>query len=501
MISICSRRGSAVLLAAASAALLVVIVRAAWLCDDAYITIRTVDNFVHGLGLRWNVDERVQTYTHPLWMWALVPGYAITGSARLTLLGTSIAASIAAVAMLARIGRARAGATLAVLIALAGSKSFVEYSTSGLEESLLFVLLAAAMALAMREESRPAATAGWFAGLVLVTRLDAGLLALPLLARSLAKGGRAARRTLTAAALPAALWAAFSVVYYGVPFPNTAYAKLGHGVPRAELIQQGGRYLADFAFMDPVGAAFVLGAIAWGIVRRRWEVVAAIGLWTSYVVWVGGDFMSGRLLAPAVWLSAVFLARTGPGISLKAGGVAGLATLSLLFAAPAPAIWGPPGRGGDGRTSWRVTDERQFYYPTTGLLLHGLREEADRHPWPRRVLDARERGENVQVFKWVGFAGYFAGPRVHLIDPYGLTDPLLARLPADSDWAPGHFLRQVPSGYPESVSSGTNHIQDGLVGRYYERLGRVTREPLLAPGRLRAILWLNFQQPRVPSAP
>jgi hypothetical protein len=43
----------------------------AWLCDDAYITLRTVANFCHGLGLTWNPDERVQTYTHPLWMLAL----------------------------------------------------------------------------------------------------------------------------------------------------------------------------------------------------------------------------------------------------------------------------------------------------------------------------------------------------------------------------------------------------------------------------------------------
>jgi hypothetical protein len=48
----------------------IVVVRTSWLSDDAYITLRTVDNFVSGYGLRWNVAERVQTYTHPLWMFA-----------------------------------------------------------------------------------------------------------------------------------------------------------------------------------------------------------------------------------------------------------------------------------------------------------------------------------------------------------------------------------------------------------------------------------------------
>jgi len=48
-----------------------VMVKNAWLSDDAYITLRTVYNFIHGYGLTWNVGERVQTYTHPLWMFLL----------------------------------------------------------------------------------------------------------------------------------------------------------------------------------------------------------------------------------------------------------------------------------------------------------------------------------------------------------------------------------------------------------------------------------------------
>ena len=39
---------------------------AAWVADDAFITLRTVDNLLAGYGPRWNVVERVQTYTHPL---------------------------------------------------------------------------------------------------------------------------------------------------------------------------------------------------------------------------------------------------------------------------------------------------------------------------------------------------------------------------------------------------------------------------------------------------
>ena len=36
---------------------ILVLLQNAWLCDDAFITFRTIDNFVHGYGLTWNVAE------------------------------------------------------------------------------------------------------------------------------------------------------------------------------------------------------------------------------------------------------------------------------------------------------------------------------------------------------------------------------------------------------------------------------------------------------------
>jgi arabinofuranosyltransferase len=52
-----------------------ILLRTAWVADDAFLTMRTVDNFVNGYGLRWNILERVQIYTHPLWMFLLSAFY------------------------------------------------------------------------------------------------------------------------------------------------------------------------------------------------------------------------------------------------------------------------------------------------------------------------------------------------------------------------------------------------------------------------------------------
>src|SRR5689334_3670413 len=51
--------------------------RTAWVSEDAFITFRTLDNALHGFGLTWNPGERVQTYTHPLWLGLLLPTVAI----------------------------------------------------------------------------------------------------------------------------------------------------------------------------------------------------------------------------------------------------------------------------------------------------------------------------------------------------------------------------------------------------------------------------------------
>jgi arabinofuranosyltransferase len=78
----------------------VLLVRTAWMCDDAFITLRTVDNFVQGYGLVWNVGERVQAYTHPLWMFLLSAFYAFTREPYFTTLAISMTLSLATVALL-----------------------------------------------------------------------------------------------------------------------------------------------------------------------------------------------------------------------------------------------------------------------------------------------------------------------------------------------------------------------------------------------------------------
>ena len=115
------------------AILLTLIIRSAWVCDDAYITLRTADNLLHGHGLTWNVAERVQTYTHPLWMFMITAAYGISGDGFHSLIVLGVVVSLAAVIITSFGVLRQSFAAVGVMVILALSRSFVDYSTSGLE--------------------------------------------------------------------------------------------------------------------------------------------------------------------------------------------------------------------------------------------------------------------------------------------------------------------------------------------------------------------------------
>ncbi|MBY0407545.1 MAG: hypothetical protein K2Q01_07620, partial [Rickettsiales bacterium] len=191
--------------------LALVLLTNAWVADDAYITFRVVDNFVHGYGLRWNVDERVQVYTHPLWMLAHIPLYALFGNIYLSTIGFSLALALLSVNILRKaLPLSPAHAAVLMLLPALFSKTFHDHAVSGLETPMLmlwFALFWHAL------HHRPEATGRicLLASLLLLTRLDmAVLVALPLLYTF--RKNRWPLRSLLQF-WPLALWFAFSLFY------------------------------------------------------------------------------------------------------------------------------------------------------------------------------------------------------------------------------------------------------------------------------------------------
>jgi arabinofuranosyltransferase len=94
----------------------------------------------------------------------------------------------------------------------------------------------------------------------------------------------------------------------------------------------------------------------------------------------------------------------------------------------------------------------------------------------------------------LGTTGMAAGLSSHIIDPCGLADPLLARLPPrrDLDLRIGHFARILPAGYHVSVSERANRIEDPDLRDFYDVLRRITRGPLNSRSRFADIVRINL---------
>ena len=494
-----SNRATALLLACLLLFAAVVIARA-WLSDDAYITFRVADNAVAGRGLTWNPDERVQAYTHPLWLFLLIAGRAATGELFYTTTLLGIGLSVAAVGLLAfRLPVRPTTAALGVLI-LAGSRAFVDYATSGLENPLTHLLLALFLLVYLTRPAgnRQLLTLSFLAALVALNRTDALLLVLPALGLALWRGRSwAAVAAAALGFLPFLLWTAFSLVYYGFPFPNTAYAKLSTGIATADLARQGAAWLANSLRWDPITLTTIAAALALAVASRRATdgraVAAGIALYLLYIVRIGGDFMSGRFLtAPLFVAVAVVMMLLDGRLRTRRRQLAAAGVVVALALAGYLPVWlaGNP-TGDNARRDGDIADERAYYWPNTGLL----NPARIPHPWATQGLELRAQGPAVIEHGNVGFLGYFAGPDVHIVDRNGLTDPLLARLPVrdPADWRIGHFRRDVPDGYIDTLRGGRNVIADPAIAAYYDTLATITRGPLWSAERGRAIWRVNTE--------
>lgn len=481
----------------------VVLVRTAWLGDDAYITFRTVDNFVHGYGMRWNVAERVQSFTHPLWFFVFSAFYFVTREAYFTAYAVTIGLSLVAFALFLR--HVAASPTTALLggATLILAKSFVDYSTSGLENPLSHVLMLLFLLTWWRlAEGRSGLTRLWIlGGLLTLNRLDLALVVAPVL---LVATWRFDWRTaLCAAAIglaPVIAWELFSIVYYGVPFPNTAYAKLEHGIATSTMLLQGFLYLLDEFAVDPV-TPIAVGVPAVLLLvhgpRRDWPFIAGLALYTLYLMRVGGDFMTGRFFSVAVlvlvslWAHQPWRLPRGA-VPLVLGVLAVISVFGGLRPSLTSSSWTFILAPNEALSNSGVADERAFYYRYTGLLRWS---RARPLPWNAQVERGLALKAEPDIAREVniGFMGYYAGPTVTIIDEYGLCDPFLARLPAtNADWRTGHYYRPSPPGYVESVRTGTNMLVDPDQAILYERIRTVTRGPIWTMRRWRAILALAF---------
>lgn len=481
------------------------VLHTAWTNDDSFISARVVDNLLSSRGLRWNPAERVQAFTHPLWLFAMAGARCLVRDAYWSLLALCVSCSACAVGVIAWCQPRREPFIAFLACSLALSKCFVDYATSGLENSLSYLLIV----LLWRElnwQRRPSPfKASLLLALASLNRLDLALLfGPPWLGLVLRFGVRPSERIRPwlVAGLPLLIWELFSLVYFGFLVPNTAIAKLTSGLPRLTLIEHGFDYLLQASFNDPLSLLVLFVGLPWGLLRGRRATRHFCGgaaLYVSYVIWIGGDFMGGRFLAAPVLVAVLALLELAP-VPGRFVQVALLVLALGLAAVPISPNWRAAGPSID---TWEVfldtcqagvCDQRVLYGPASNWrrsARDGVRPPDANALRGKRFSLSPER---TRVIGAIGYAGFFAGPEVFIVDHYGLSDALLARLPNQSSlraWTAGHLRRCVPLGYPEATRLGPSALVDPGLRDYYAKIWLVTRGPLWTRERFRAIWQLN----------
>ena len=318
--------------------------------DDAMTSMQYAKNLAEGNGLVFNVGERVEGYTNFLWVLVMTPLYALAKATHLPFvplvnhLNVAIAAAVTgSVCWLgSQLWGTRHAATWIAVFLLVVDNAFTTWAVLGLEVQLLALLMLLALS-ALRSSIRHRAI---WAGLALLaahlTRPDAALFCVCVVGNELLEAFldwrrndrrgalRGLREALTCAAVwavPYAVYFAWHYAYYGWPFPNTYYLKLGGAI---DGWARGLDYTVDFLKVRAwVPAAGVMAVLA---VRDKTLrlLVGYVALHVLYVTYAGGDFMPGhRFYVPQLPLFALLV---GAAVSLLWKGVQQRSVQRWLYA-------------------------------------------------------------------------------------------------------------------------------------------------------------------------
>lgn len=445
------------------------------LTEDAYIYLRVVRQVRAGHGPVFNVGERVEAFTGPLWTFILTIADLVT-PVRLEWLAVVLSLAFGA----AGIGFAMLGARRLwpdtgadTLFLPLGAVAFVAllpvwiYTSDGLEVGLVLAWLGACLWILASWARAPGARLSIPRGVVLglgwlirpeMVLFSALFFLLVLGAdRRLRPRRELAVTALAMLALPVA-YQVWRMGYYGSLVANTAIAKEGSNTNWS----RGMRYLRDFAgpylLWLPVVALLAGGYLPFvAVARRRSRVVAVAAVFlvgailgAVYVVAVGGDYLHARLLLPPAFAFCAPVAA----IPLTRRHIVSLVVVPWAIIAM---LWLKPDQYGRNfvahgfviamPSSYHMVTVDDAGWGKNGVLrrwYHGpaFYLEAGAISYVREEL-ALKRGIPLPfgAFYGVGVSAYAMGTDFHVLDLVGLADSFTAHLepsPAEAQAFPGH---------------------------------------------------------------
>ena len=496
-------------------AFVLIVTALAWQSDDAYHAYVMAKHLVEGNGFVYNIGERATASSCPLFTLIIALGYFIFRNMFLvSLLICVIFSTIAYATVINNFCTTRRQIILTFLL-LIGSVSFISYTTSGLENCLLFMLAAIFLKLYLRTDlydGKKLFIMGLLVSLIAMTRMDAVLMFVPaVLYVYFAKRDRISFLKAVPigilSLLPFILWELFSLFYYGFPVPNTAYVKLGTGIPLTQYIYRGLQYVGITALCDlPVILIPVFALVLSLFVREAKYLFISLGIamYFAYIIYIGGDFMLGRHFTVLFLMSVIMILDIIENASVndvkkkryENNYILAMVTALILTISLKP-ITGQYLYGNNYGTN--ISDEREGYFRYTSLFNNAVSyfktgDMCIRKAWNEAGID-EYRSMNISsgILRMVPGITIFYNSDMYLNDQYALGDPFLSKLPAvrEDNWRIGHMWREVPKGYADSVTFGGNRIENESLKEYYEVIKLITRGRLFDRDRIKAIIDIN----------
>jgi arabinofuranosyltransferase len=457
-----------------------------WVDEDAFLDFRIVDQIRAGHGPVFNVGQRVEVGTSPLWVAVLTVARSVVWFVHIEYVAVVLGLACTGLGLwwvqrgAARLWvdpmSARTSPVVPVgAIVIAALPASWEWATSGLENGLSLAWIGGLMlvlATVAGRDRRPlppwkVVGAGAVVGLGPLVRPDLSIMTVVVLvAVVVARRSRGAELVwllVGCFALPG-LYELFRMGYYGILVPNTALAKDAGGA----YWSQGWNYLVDLVapYWLLVPLLTLLGVVGWGYVRGSWRAggppVAAVValpiaglLHSGYIVRTGGDYLHARLLLPSLfalvapvaalpwrrWLLAPFaiigiwalLAMTWvrPSIHFSVFKVP-MTEHNVIEGRVLTARATRPGRRPVLAEDFRQVDG-QLAKRLQARGEHALVVNTTHQP----ILDATP-GRTTLISTTSGISGFLAGPDVIVHETDSLADPVGSHMPPTTVSGAGH---------------------------------------------------------------
>jgi hypothetical protein len=425
--------------------------------DDAFISFRYAAHLAQGHGPVFNLGERVEGYSNPLWVAVLalaaVLGLDIVLASKLLGLFSILATIWLSYKLALRLSSAGSPYPLALVLLLASTFPIVYFGITGMETVAFSCLLLAAVYLFVAADNNLTLTATLclFAGSLMRPE---GILYFPVLTLvDILLHRRITRRAGLLVVLFAALYAAFLLwrhSYYGEWLPNTFFAKPPKASadfpPVVSSFDDLYRFLsANFGILFLLLAGLPLLAGPRKLKATPLGSICLVGV--GFLLYSGGDWMgSYRYLVPILPLYLV-LGVAGFEMSTEAvashHGPAAAILRSRLVIAGVFAILGV----------FRVVEGGAFYIQRSHYP-NFIMTSVDLIPAAQWIRARYPRNYTITCWR-IGALAYYS--ELNLIDDgFGLTDKFVGRMRYKGGYTPQVHDAYIRERNPELVMTGTS---------------------------------------------